>query len=235
MKRMLIAALAALAFVGPAFAADMPVKAPPRIVNPFISYLGSSFYWFGGAFGGGSTVDLAVPANQTRLNATGGGLSAGGGYMWGHGTTWTAVDVRGNYDALSASGVCAGAACAFRQRSSIEARVKYGADSSVLANVIPNFGLSGLFDVLPQIPSGASTPSHPYVFAYGEISQDRTNVAAVGLKRWRDEVGGGVGMVHQLGANKAIDTWAKCGFDPGSIGTTFKLGTTCKGGVDLIF
>lgn len=223
-----------LAGITAASAADMPVKAPPKVANPFISYIGNGAYWFGGVFGGASTVDLASP-NQGRLNATGGGLSAGGGYMWGWGSTWTAVDVRGNYDALSATGTCTGVACAFRQNVSIELRAKYGADSSKLASILPSFDLSGLFNVLPQVPTGVSTLSHPYVFAYGEVSENRTDVAAVGIKRWRDEIGGGVGMIHQIGTNKALDTWAKCGFDPGSIGSTFKLGTTCKGGVDLIF
>lgn len=224
---------ALLAAATGAFAADMPVKAPPKIVNPFTSYLGNAFYWFGGGFGGASTVDLT--ANQGRLNATGGGLSVGGGYMWGHGTTWIATDVRVNYDALSAAGTCIGVACSFRQNLSIEGRVKYGGDSTKLAAILPSLDLSGLFNVLPSVPDGVSTTSHPYIFGYGEASEARTNVAVISTTKWRGELGGGVGMVHQLSSNRAVDTWAKCGFDPGSVGTTFKLGTTCKGGVDLIF
>lgn len=235
MLRLLALATGLLGAITAASGADMPVKAPLKPSNPFILYQGSAFYWFGGGFGGGSTVDLSVGANQGRLNATGGGVSAGGGYMWGRGTTWIAVDARVNYDALSSSGVCTGVACAFRQKVSIEGRLKYGGDSSVLANWLPNLGLSGLFDVLPPIGAGISTPSHPFVFAYGEVSEDRANVAVISATRWRGEFGAGVGMVHQIGANKALDTWAKCGFDPGSGGATFKIGTTCKGGVDLIF
>lgn len=221
--------------IGTAFGADMPTKARPAFTNPFISYQNSAFYWFGGGFGGASTVDLAAGLNQVRLNATGGGVSAGGGYMWGHGTTWTAIDVRVNYDTFSGAGICTGAVCAFRQNLAIEGRLKYGGDSSRLAGLLPSFDLSGLFNVLPPIRDGILTPAHPYIFGYGEASQNHADMGAIGIKRWRSEFGGGVGIVHQLSSNKALDTWARCGFDPGSIGTTFKLGTGCKGGVDLIF
>lgn len=224
-----------LAGLATASAADLPVKAP-RPSNPFINYVGSGLYWFGGGFGGATTVDVGVAG---KLNASGAGVSAGGGYMWGHTTTWTAVDIRVNYATTGASGLCGIAtACSFRQNTSVEARVKYGADSSKLANLIPSFGLSDLFNVLPPLRDGVVTPAHPYVFAYGEVGRNRADVAVVDDKKWRGELGAGVGIVHQVGSNRAIDTWAKCGIDPASKSAGvagIKLGTSCRGGLDLIF
>lgn len=229
---------AVLASIAAASAADLPVKAPPKASNPFINYAGSGVYWFAGAFGGATTVDATSGANGAKLSATGAGVSGGAGWMWGRTTTWIAADARVNYATTSVDALCGiGTACSFKQNFSLEGRVKYGSDSSTLANWLPNLGLSALFDVLPVV--GAVTPSHPYVFAYGEVGRDRTAVLALGRTQWRGEYGGGVGMVHQIGPNKALDTWAKCGIDPGSqtvIGAAnFKLGTTCKGGLDLIF
>lgn len=232
----LVAGLACLAVT--ASAADLPVKAPPKASNPFINYVGSGVYWFAGGYGGATTVDTTVGATGAKLSATGAGVSAGGGYMWGRTTTWIAVDARANYATTSVDALCGiGTLCSFQQNVSIEGRVKYGSDSSTLGNLLPNLGLSSLFDVLPAV--GALTPSHPYIFGYGEVGRNRADMAALGLTKWRSELGGGVGMVHQIGTNKAVDTWVKCGFDPGSsqaIGAaTFKLGSTCKGGLDVLF
>lgn len=236
MLRLIALALGLVCGITAALAADMPIKAPPKFSNPFINYAGSGIYWFGGVFGGSTNV-----ATETgHLASSGGGGSAGAGWMWGRTTTWTAVDVRGNYSTASATGICAlGTVCSLRQNVSIEARVKYGSDSTALAAWLPNLGLSSLFDVLPVLPGGTQTPSHPYVFGYGEAARNKTDIGIVDIQKWRTEVGLGVGMVHQLGASKAIDTWAKCGVDTGSrvvAGTSsIRLGTTCKGGVDLIF
>ncbi len=237
MLRTATAILGLLWGIGAVSAADMPIKAAPKRVNPFISYQGSGFYWFGGAFGGSTIVDAGV----THLNASGAGMSAGGGWMKGNGTTWFSADLRANYSTVSVDAVCAAnVACALSQKVSGEARLKYGSDSTTLARWIPNLGLSGLFDVLPAIPDGVSMPSHPYVFGYGEVARNRVDIGVLDTKKWRTEIGAGVGMVHQIGATKAVDTWAKCGTDVGSAiagvgATTVKLGATCKGGMDLIF
>lgn len=237
MLRPICAILGLLAGITAVQAADMPVKAAPKRVNPFISYTNSGFYFFGGGFGGATNVEVGTTG---RLSASGGGVSAGVGWMKGFTTTWAAVDVRANYSSIGAEGTCAaGVACSFAQRTTVEVRAKYGADSTKLAQWLPSFGLSGLFDVLPVVPDGVQTPSHPYIFGYGEVGRNKTDVALLNAKAWRNEIGAGVGMVHQMGARTAIDTWAKCGVDPGSsfgIGTTTtKLGTSCKGGLDLIF
>lgn len=232
MRKSFCAILGLLATVVGASAADMPVKAPPR--NPFISYNGNSWYLFGGAFGGEADVTI-VGANGGRLAATGAGVSAGAGWMWGRQTTWTAIDLRTNYATISTSGLCAlGTACSLRQSISVEVRAKYGSDSTALANWLPNLGLSGLFDVLPALPAGAQTTSHPYLFGFSEVGRNRADVAFTDITSWRTDFGGGVGLVHQLGGTKALDTWAKCGVGTNG-GATFRLGTTCKGGMDIIF
>lgn len=222
-----------------AYGADMALKAP-KASNPYIMYTGSGLYWFGGGFGGATIVDATAGGVGTHLNATGAGVSAGGGYMWGHTTTWTAVDVRVNYATISVDAACGiGTLCAFRRNTSIEARVKYGSDSTKLASLIPSLDLSGIFGVLPVVPANIATPAHPYIFGYGEFGRNQVDIAALDQKKWRGELGAGAGIVHQIGANKALDTWAKCGFEPGSnvavVGASLKLGATCKGGVDLIF
>lgn len=221
-----------------ASAADMPVKAPNKVSNPFISYTGSGWYWFGGAFGGQTTIDTTSGVRNGTISASGAGVSAGGGFMWGRGTTWIAVDARANYATTGGSELCGvGTLCSFQQHVSIEGRAKYGSDSSALTNWLPNLGLSGLFDVLPQV--GPVAPSHPYLFAYGEVGRNHVDIAALDQTKWRTEFGGGVGMVHQMGVNRALDTWVKCGFAPAgntAIGvSSLKIGSTCKGGMDIIF
>lgn len=236
MLRSITLTVGLLAAITGASAADMPMKAP-KPTNPFISYAGSGVFWFGGAFGGATTVDTAAGGVNGRLNASGAGVSAGAGWMWGRTTTWIAADLRVNYATTSVDALCGPATvCSFKQNTSIEARVKYGGDSSRLASFLPDLGISDLFSILPAV--GALTPSHPYVFGYGEIGRRQVDIAALDQRKWRGELGGGVGMVHQVGTNRAVDVWTKCGFDNATTSTgavSLRLGTTCKGGIDLIF
>lgn len=244
LRKTIYAALAVLAGLGVASAADMPVKAPAGRVNPFISYLGSGWYMFVGGFG--EQTDLATGAG--RLSATGGGVSGGAGWLWGRGSTWIAADVRGNYSTTSASTMCSSlAACDFRRNASAEVRLKYGSDSSTLANLIPSLGLSSLYDVLPVAPGGVS-PSHPYAFLWARGSENKTDIAPVGVavlattaSRFKYDIGAGVGLIHQLDSRKVIDVWARCGLSPGQsqvglvANTNIKIGSTCGGGMDVIF
>lgn len=245
MLRTIALSLGLLAAAGVASAADLKVKAPVGRTNPYISFIGSGYYLFVGGFG--EQTDLATGTG--RLSATGAGVSGGAGWMWGRGATWIAADVRGNYSTTSAATMCgSSASCDFRRNASAELRVKYGSDSSTLANLLPNLGLSSLYDILPVLPGGVSTPSHPYAFLWARGADNKTDVApigavapATGASRFKYDVGAGVGMVHQLDAKKVIDVWAKCGLSPGQTqvglvaNSALKIGGTCGGGMDIIF
>lgn len=85
MKRAMLAAVAAFAFAGPAFAADMPVKNPPS--SPFLTTNGTG--WYVGLNTQALVAASSASGNNilglTAANFTADGAALGGdvGYIWG--------------------------------------------------------------------------------------------------------------------------------------------------------
>src|ERR1700685_687484 len=80
MMRKILLAAAIAAFTAPAFAADMPVKAPPI---SFQYPTGNGWYAMVGTEGGGGSVSVAAPGvNANSLVSNSIGISAGIGYTW---------------------------------------------------------------------------------------------------------------------------------------------------------
>jgi hypothetical protein len=237
--RIILALVTAMAAV-PALAADMPVKATVN-KNPFINYTGSGLYWFVGTFAESADINFGAGVASSRMSAFGSGGSAGVGYMYGLKTSWVAADIRVSYTNTAADVSClqAAATCSFARNLSTEVRAKYGSDLTALSNLLPAIGLSGIFDVLPVVPLGAvPATAHPYVFTAARVSENKANLLAVGIEKWRTDFGLGAGIVQQVGAGKVIDLWAKCGVTPSDVTsgiTTLRFGKTCMGGADFVF
>lgn len=226
MKKLLIAAAMCLVPTL-VFAADMPVKAKPRIL---LTYLGSGMYFGAHTFAQTNRIDASSPAGSTLGGTFAVGAAVGGtfGYMWGDGTTWKAIEAMASYKNISAASVTtAGTVATIDSKVSFTQRFKFGGDPVMaILNLVPN--LSTQFPVLPSLPIGSIGTSHPYVF--GALHEDDVS-ASLGLmtgKAWQVKGGFGIGLMSLMGATASnpsgipitVDVWAE--FIP--VGASFNLG-----------
>lgn len=215
MKKLLITAtLCLMPTLG--FAADMQVKAKPRIL---LTYLGSGMYYGAHTFAQSNRIDASSPAGSTLGGTFAVGAALGGtfGYMWGDGTTWKAVEAMASYKNISAANLTTnGAMATIDSKISFTQRAKFGGDPIMaIFNMLPN--LSTQFPVLPSLPVGAIGTSHPYLF--GALHEDDVSgsIGANTGKAWQVKGGFGIGLMSQMGATASnpngipitADVWAE--------------------------
>jgi len=152
MRKTILAAVALAVLSAPAFAADMPLKAPPP--NPLTTWTASGYFWGAGTYAGvdnastnGNT--LLVPALvSSNVNAAGAGVEAIFGYI--HGNTnlvgfgnWYMLEAKGAYQNIQGGTSVAGGSSSFWSRWSATQDACVGADViTALTSVIGNLGVS---------------------------------------------------------------------------------------------
>lgn len=197
------AGLFALAMVVPAFAADLPVKAPATAsFNP----LTGGFYW--GIGTESSAESTQVSGNQLlvtslatdKIQATGQAVKGVAGYIWGGPTGWKRIELGVAYQNVTGGGAAAGN---LASRWSSTAEFDIGAE--ILAQV---------FALLPSLTSGGS----PFAALTPIVPDLPRNIAVVPVPP-RQYVGGLVkcwGVDGQIGgatgAEVACGPGLKTGF-----------------------
>lgn len=207
-----ILGMALAMFVVPAMAADLAVL-PMKARQPILfTYSGSGVYLGIGTYGEVDKAKIVTPLGLEQVNgfAAGGAVSAVAGYMWGNGTTWSAVEGMVSYQNIGADAAAGGS---ISSRFGFTERVLFGGPITSVLGLLPN--LSTVFPVLPN--PIASTTTHPYIFA--AVHQDDVS-ADFGLgnaKVWRIRGGLGAGLKQQLGSTApnpaasqvTADIWAE--------------------------
>lgn len=239
--KFLLCLAAGLALLGgqQASAADIAMKAQPR-PRVALTYTGSGWY---GAIGTFAEMDRATvdgPQGVAFSGFTAGAsLAIGGGYMWGDGTTWKAIEILGHYQNIGN-----GSAVGQQVQGSVSSKFGFterfllgGPLLAALQGLVPQGGLSGVIPVIPALPTG-TTGAHPYIFLAAhqdDISANYSAVDALGkpsgtgdAKVWRVRAGAGMGVQTQFtpttpGAIPVVmDVWAEYLF----AGTGLTIGNT---------
>jgi hypothetical protein len=153
MKKYLLLTTALAALALPAYAADMPVKAPP-VVSPFINWTGSGWFWEFGTYAGvaqssvnGSSL-LVSSLVSSNITASGGGIEVGLGYIHGNTNTlgfgnWFELQGKGAYQNIQGGIQVPGGDSGFFSRWSAEQDACVGADViAAIGSVIGNLGVN---------------------------------------------------------------------------------------------
>lgn len=215
--RILLIVLAGLALLGqwPAAAADLSVaKAPKQRV--LWTYAGSGTYFGLGTYGEAQRATIAgLNGSGVDAYAAGGAVALVGGYMWGDGTTWKAIEVSAHWSNTSAGSTAPAVPSEVSSRVGFTERFLLGGPLASMLTMLPN--LSTVFPTLPVLPAGAVGTSHPYIFIAAHQDQIGTEYGLAAAKVWRIRGGAGVGVKSQLGqagnlsqgSPVTLDVWAE--------------------------
>lgn len=201
---------ALLAAATGAFAADMPVKAPPK-VNFTFPY--STSGWYIGAGGGGEFQKASVNAGGVGLSsiAAGGVVDALVGYSFALSPDRAiAAELIGSYSGASTNLSCGGAvACSFASRASVTAKVKYIGNIQSIIGFLPD--LFGDFPTLPSVPiADGSNPSvHWYIGGYVKGADESAGAGILSVDKFQVTFGPTLGIITKLKSGGAIDTFAQ--------------------------
>lgn len=246
MKR--IALLMALLISGPAVAADLPVKAAPKLFSTYPA--GSGWYWDFGMYGEATKLGITSPVGpSTSTFAAGGNLTIGGGYVYAlSATRKIAAEGSINYANTGAnqSGVD------FRSKVSGTQRLLYIGDSSMLTQWLPNLSLVDIFPTASPLPLAPLCPvgqscnplTMPYIGAVLREARNEITMGGVADTRLRVTYGATFGLMTPMADGSVIDTWTSATsssgahlslLGPGGViaheGVTYQAGVTYKFGV----
>ena len=218
----LIAALVLLAT--PAFAADMPTKAPPfKAASIFDGYSGAGPYVGIYTQGGGGSVNGAVPGvGSASLTTTSASVGLLAGYAWSGPSNNYFFAVEGMFGWQNFNGNQAG--LSLSGPASFEQRFKLGAPLPTIMALLPNLNF-GTVAPLPALPAGVTaTNVHPYLMAGIHEDDISANFMMANNRAWRVAPSVGFGAVTQLSNATAVDVW---------IETIFPEKGVCTGPTDV--
>ena len=239
-KSILAAAVALAAFSVPAFAADLPYKAPPAPVAGY-PFAASGIYWGVGASASAASATVA----NTGVFSAGAGVDGIVGYQWHGGLAFLAAEVIFTYTNLGNSSACAMAAgvtsCSMGYQYEIDPRVTFGFPISPIQALLPN--LSAAFPALPTLPATfVAVNQTPYVFVGAPIRDVSASYGLSNGKEWLVQGEAGLGILNQWTNGTAVDISAGCAV--GNIGFTLgpaaqsastKLGTNCTSRIAVLY
>jgi hypothetical protein len=214
----------------PAFAADLPAKAPPSQFGGPYPTTGCGFYYGLNALASAAPI-LDAPVG---VSAIGGDVGGTLGYtcVIGNTTAFWFVEVMGDFQNLNgnANGF------AFGGPAHIEERFALGGPLLQLLPSLPNLSLPAV-PALPGLPAGITAgPSNMYIYA--AVNEDDIS-ASFGFgtaHEWLISPEIGAGILSRLSNNVVADVWAGAriesnSFCLGGTGMCPKLGTGVVTGV----
>lgn len=219
-----------------AHAADMPVKAAPKISFAYPSTQG--FYFGVGTMGGGGKVSGDVPGVNTNSlisNEIGAALILG--YVWNVPNSAYFAAVEGWFGVTNFNGSAPG--FSFGGPATFTQRVMVGAPLNDIAALFPTWSLQ--VPPFPTLPGGqVASNIKPYLFA--SMTEDDKTLDIFGMgsnKVWGFSPGAGIGMKGQLTSGSVVDVFAMTRFPQkgfcvggglpggqacGAVGTTYLAG-----------
>jgi len=224
MMRKIILAAALVALAVPAFAADMPVKAPPV---PFQYPQANGWYGMVGTEGGGGTVSVNAPGvNTNSLVSNSINVNAGVGYTWQvaqNSSLWAALE--GDIGYTNFNGATPG--LSWHGPVEMDFRALISAPIQQINAFFPSFGLA--MPSLSSLPAGFTAVSSRYYIAGGfDVTDNSLAFMGQNGKAW------GIaptltpaGALVQLTNGSAADIYTKIRFNENGICTTGPVQSAC--------
>jgi hypothetical protein len=186
-------------------AADVAVKAPSGLAGLVSStgpYTGKGWY-IGAASEVGSAHAGTTSINAGDVSATSGAVGLRGGYMWGFGRWWTAVDGFFGWQNLNSGGLGISGPASFSQRFIV------GGQLSDIMSLLPSLGAIAV-PSLPQLaPGQVVTNTHLYMFGSFDETDVSANFGLGSRRQWLFAPGFGIGAMSRLSSGSVIDVYAK--------------------------
>jgi hypothetical protein len=239
-RSLLFAAL----FAAPAFAADIPIKAP---ASPFFSatypYMSSGLFFGAYTAGTGGSVSATVPGvNSASLTTTTAAIGGTVGYAWGQKGSPVAYTIEADFGVTNFNGNNQG--LSLQGPLEFEQRVTVFTPFTTLANLLPNVpNIFGTVPPFPPLQPGVTASNLQIGFAAGikekDISASYAGVAAD--KVFRIEPVLRLVAMEQLSNGTAVRAYVETAFpDKGKVfgpvpGSSAVLGTEVTAGVSVLW
>jgi hypothetical protein len=201
------ALLACTLLASPAFAADLPTKAP--YFQPNLSLATGGFYFGAWTTGGMGSVNVTtnIPgANPNSITAVEAGVGGLVGYLWNMPTCATCfLAAEGWLGWANINGATQG--FSFSGPLMAKERVLYGADTATIAAAFPQLFPIGVPPFPPSL--GNITNIKPYL--YVAVDEDDVSLNVPGIaqnKIWSISPEFGLGAKGQVSASVAVDVFA---------------------------
>jgi hypothetical protein len=211
--RNLIRAAVALAMITPAFAADLPVKAPPASIYP---YTVPGVYWGLTTYASQTNLNVNAPGSNTGdMSVIGGslGVVAGWSTPMNSGKNFARFEVSASGQNINGTASQSAGVLSIKGPWRIEGVAEYGMPCANLTAYFPNLG--GILPTLPPIPSGlTATNCHAYA-GLGAAAEDisaKLNMNGGGVSQgseWSGALVGKIGQIWQLTNGAAVETWVE--------------------------
>lgn len=214
-RTMLLAVLAGAAMLSNAFAADIPLKAPPAAPSVFAGYPYGSSGLFYGVFteGGGGPVTATVPGvGSASLTTTSAGIGGTIGYAWGSKNSPVAYSLEGDFGFTNFNGNTQG--LSMSGPLSFEQRFVAFTPIATLLNLLPNLPSLGTVAPFPVLQPGV-TASNMQMGLFAGIRETDISPNFVGLaanREYRISPVIGVMAMEQLSNGSALRAWVKTVF-----------------------
>ena len=224
-----VLAFVAALVAGPAFAADLPIKAAPLIPVAY-PYQSSGLFFGIYTEGGGGSVSATVPGvGAASLTTTDAAFGATIGYAWGQRNSPIAYSLEGDFGFTNFNGNNAG--FALSGPLSFEQRFVVFTPWTNLASMLPNFpNIFGTVPPFPALQPGVTASNLQMGLSIGVKEKDiSTSFVGVESNRvWRVEPVIKLIAMEQLSNGTALRAWAGVTLpDKGAIiGTVPGIGTT---------
>lgn len=214
-----------LALVVPvsAFAADMPVKAPPMPVVSAYPYTTAGAYWGLTTFASDTTFNVNAPgSNVGEVSAIGGSIGVLLGYSMPirGGANFLRFEASAAAQNLNGTSSQTAGLLSMKGPWRIEGIAEIGMPCANIVAYLPA-NLGNLIPTLPAIPSGlTATNCHAYAGAGAageDISATLVPAGAQGSE-WSAAAVGKIGQIWQLANGYAVDTWIEYESNGRSIG-----------------
>lgn len=219
MRTLFLALAAALSLTGTnlapqaAFAADLPVKAPPNLMTGY-PYAGNGFYAGIGVVGAVMSANVGDASSGTGLYSAGAALDLSAGYQFTMGGNWYALEGSAQYTNMGGSVACGTLTnCSVTSRWGFEQRALIGFPIMTVLSVMPNLG--NFFPGLPALPGGvnaATGNTHPYLFAGLREDDISASIGLANAHAWKIQPIVGIGLRQQWTQGLVVDTSANCTF-----------------------
>ena len=212
MKRLLQILAAALGLLaGPAYAADMPTKAPP-FGYPAVTSSGPYFGLGGEAEVANSSV--ASSAFGSSLYSAGAALEAVVGYQFRFRGDWVALEAGATYTNLGNTATCApGVTCGVGSTWGFNQGILVGFPWTYVFSYLPN--LTAIFGTSPAVPLPAGvapTSGAPYVSLMVHEKDVSAAIAGNAGSAWQVSPAIGLGTVNFLPNGLVLDTRVEYSF-----------------------
>jgi hypothetical protein len=212
MCKSILATVALAALTLPAYAADMPVKAPPPA--PAYPYTTAGAYWGLTTYASDTTFNVNAPgSNVGDVSAIGGSVGVLLGYSMpiNSGADFARFEVSAAAQNLNGTASQTAGLLSMKGPWRVEGVAEIGMPCANIVAYLPA-NLGSLLPTFPAIPSGlTATNCHAYVGGGGAAEDISATLVPAGAQgsEWSLAAVAKLGQIWQLANGYAVDTWVE--------------------------